>query len=311
VINLSENIKKKAKELGFDICGIAKYRVLTEREPILKDWCKAGMHDKMLYLERNTDIRINPGLLFSDAKSLIVTGLSYSAELQQKDPGAPLLSRYVYGEDYHKVIEKKLQGLLDFIKSQEQSTEGKIVVDSAPVMEKAWAMEAGLGWQGRHSILINKEKGSFFFIGILVLNIDLEYDAPYSEDHCGACTLCIDACPTSAINDNRTIDARKCIANLTIENRGPIPEAIIPKMGRRIYGCDRCQEVCPWNKHPGQNNSPEFELNRQVAEMTTADWLNLSQQQFSLLFGQSAMSRVKYQQLKRNISVVLNSVTSN
>jgi epoxyqueuosine reductase len=310
VQNLSEVIKEKAAELGFDLCGIVRSRSLDERLPVIKKWCESGMHDKMSYLERNIEKRINPEFIFPGARSLVVTGLSYYSEIKQKDPDAPILSRYVYGYDYHDVIEEKLSKLLLFIQSLDENAEGRAFVDSAPILEKAWAVEAGLGWQGRNSILINKDKGSFFFIGILVLNIDLEYDTPFTEDLCGTCTLCIDACPTSAINDNRTIDARKCIANLTIENRGTIPEAVIPKMGRRIYGCDRCQEVCPWNENLRQNNTPDFELSSRVSEMTADDWLNLSQQQFSLFFGQSAMSRVKYEQLKRNISLVLNSVSS-
>lgn len=177
-------------------------------------------------------------------------------------------------------------------------------------MEKAWAREAGLGWQGRHSVLINKKIGSFFFIGSLILNLELESDSPYSEEYCKECRICIDACPTGAINENRTIDARRCIANLTIENRGPIPQEIIHLMGRRIYGCDRCQEVCPWNKKAVPSTTTEFTLNEEVAEMSSDEWLNLTKEQFSRLFAGSAVERVKYEQFVRNIRDVMGATTT-
>ncbi len=231
--NLSVRIREKLDELGFDIRGIAKSRSLDEYGPYLEAWVEAGMHDKMGYLARDINNRLNPENLFPEAKSLIVTGLSYYSENKQKDPEAPVLSRYTYGIDYHEVISEKLEKLLSWIKSLVPGTEGRIVVDTASLLEKAWAREAGLGWQGRHSIMINKNIGSFFFIGILVVNIDLDYDAPFEKDYCGNCRICIDACPTGAINDNRTIDTRKCISNLTIENRGPIPEEIVPHLGKK------------------------------------------------------------------------------
>lgn len=305
--NLSADIKNKAHELGFDICGIARARSLEEYGPHLKEWVDAGMNDKMGYLARDIDKRIDPENLFPGAKSLVVTGLSYYSEIKQKDPGAPVLSRYTYGINYHDVISKKLEKLLTWINSEMPEVKGRIVVDSAPLTEKPWAREAGLGWQGRHSIMINREIGSFFFIGTLILNIELDYDAPFKKDHCGDCRICIDACPTGAINDNRTIDARKCIANLTIENRGPIPEDIIPHLGRRIYGCDKCQEVCPWNKKARQNKTPEFSINDEVACMSLKDWTNLSRERFSSLFDRTAIGRVKYEQLMRNIDAAVKS----
>ncbi len=305
--NLSAGIKKKILELGFDICGIAKSRSMDEYGPYLEKWVAAGMHDKMGYLSRDIGKRLNPVNLFPEAKSLIVTGLSYYSEIRQTDPKAPLLSRYTYGLDYHDVITAKLERLLDWIKESVPGAEGRIVVDTASLLEKAWAREAGLGWQGRHSIMINKEIGSFFFIGILVVNIDLDNDIPLEKDYCGDCRICIDECPTGAINDNHTIDARKCISNLTIENRGPIPEEIVPLLGRRVYGCDRCQEVCPWNKKASQNKTPEFEINEEVTEMSISDWKNLSRERFDRLFSSTSMRRIKYEKFMENIEAAIKS----
>lgn len=304
-LNLSEKIKGKAKELGFDICGIARSRVLDEYGAFFEEWINAGMHDRMGYLARNIPKRLNPYYLLPGAKSLVVTGLSYYSEPVQKEPDVPVLSRYTYGTDYHDVIIYKLNRLLDWIKEIVPETTGRPVVDSASILEKAWAREAGLGWQGRHSIIINKGTGSFFFIGILILNITLDYDDPFSGDHCGDCMLCIDACPTGAINDNRTIDARKCISNLTIENRGPLPEDILPLLGRRVYGCDRCQEVCPWNSKAKVNNNHEFDPDPEIAEMTREDWLEMSAERFTKLFGQSVLKRIGYEQFIKNVKLIL------
>lgn len=302
---VSRLIREKAGELGFDICGIAKVRTLEENGAILSKWCEAGMNDKMQYLERDFEKRINPELHLPGAKSIIVTGFSYNSPFGQTDPEAPILSRYTYGHDYHDIIREKLILLLDFIKTVSPECEGKVFVDSGTMMEKAWAVEAGLGWQGKHSILINREIGSFFFIGEIILNITLDYDMKTENDHCGTCTKCIDECPTNAINDNRTIDARKCIANLTIENRGPIPEEFIPKLGKRVYGCDRCQEVCPWNKDASPNNHRELRISDEVASMTRSDWQSLTPESFNRLFGNTSMSRVKYEHFINNVRLVL------
>lgn len=302
---LSRVIKEKALELGFDLCGITASKVLPENGKVLKQWCEAGMNDRMGYLGRNIEKRSNPGLLFPGARSLVVTGMSYYSENKQKKPGVPIISRYAYGTNYHEVITARLDKLLAFIKSLDRNTDGKSFVDSAPLLEKPWTQQAGLGWQGKHSVVINKKIGSFFFIGILVLNIDLIYDKPSGTDLCGTCKLCIDACPTGAVNDNRTIDARKCIAHMTIENRDPVPEEFAAKMGRRVYGCDRCQEVCPWNKIASPNNHPEFQIPDEVAEMSADDWKKLTKEQFDRLFKKSSMGRVKYKNLIQNIRLVM------
>lgn len=297
-------IKEKAHELGFDLCGIASSRALKEREEALKNWCSDGMNGGMSYLSKDIFKRINPEYLVPGAKSLIVTGLSYYTDKQQREPGVPILSRYAFGESYHSVIKRKLDKLLFFIRTIYPGTQGRPFVDSAPLLEKAWAVEAGLGWQGRHSIVINKKIGSFFFIGILILNIELDYDKPVTEDYCGNCRLCIDLCPTGAINENHTIDTRKCIANLTIENREPIPEYIIPKIGGRVFGCDRCQEVCPFNKNAKRHNTPEFDLPEEIEIMTKEDWINLSREHFKRLFKGSVLERRKYDPLMRNVTDV-------
>ena len=307
--NVSLLIKEQAHDLGFDLCGIASSRSLKEREDIIKKWCSDGMNGGMNYLSEDIEKRINPEYLVPGAKSLIVTGLGYYTDRQQREPGVPVISRYAYGENYHSVIERKLDKLLSFIKTIYPETKGRPFVDSAPLLEKAWAAEAGLGWQGRHSIVINKEIGSFFFIGILILNIELDYDKPVTEDYCGNCRLCIDLCPTGAINENHTIDARKCISNLTIENRGPIPREIIPSIGGRVYGCDRCQEVCPWNKNAKPHKTPEFDLPEEIEIMTKEEWINLSAEKFKRLFKGSAIERRKYEPFMRNITDVTKSLS--
>ena len=304
---LSASIKEKAADLGFDLCGIARVRTLTENGIVLQEWCEAGMNAEMSYLGRGIEKRINPGLLVPGARSLVVTGISYYSEIKQKNPLAPVLSRYAYGINYHDVIAGKLEKLLEFVKTHAPGCGGKIFSDSGPLLEKPWAGEAGLAWQGKHSVAINKKIGSFFFIGTLILNIDLEYDEPFKGEYCGDCRLCIDSCPTGAINPNRTIDARKCIANLTIENRGPMPEDIVLKLGGRVYGCDRCQEVCPWNKHVLPNSHPEFDINEKVAAMSREEWQSLTEEQYKNLFRDTALERVSYNDLMRNIAAAIKS----
>lgn len=302
---LSELIKQKAYELDFDLCGIAPSRPLKERENILREWCASGMNSEMNYLARNIEKRIDPGSLIQGAKSVIVTGLSYFTDNKQEEPDVPILSRYTFGRNYHDVLTEKLELVIEFIKTMMPATECRSFVDSGPLLEKAWAVEAGLGWQGRHSVVINDKLGSFFFIGIIILNLELDYDKPFMGSRCGSCRLCIDLCPTGAINEDGTVDARKCIANLTIENRGPIPENIIPKIGGRVYGCDKCQEVCPWNKKAKPNEIPDFELPAVVKHMTKEEWGNLTEKQFDILFKNSCVERRKYEPFMRNVAVVM------
>ena len=303
-IRLSSLIREKAAELGFDLCGIARARKLSECQEMLTNWCAEGMHDKMTYLLRDPEKRATPEILFPGAKSMIVTGLNYYTDNRQKQPDVPLLSIYAFGKDYHNLITERLEKLLSYIKAIMPDADGRAFCDDAPVFEKPWAVEAGLGWRGKNSVVINEDIGSFFFIGVLILNIDLDYDKPLERERCGSCRICIDSCPTSAINSNRTIDARRCIANLTIGNRGPIPEEIIPLMGRKLYSCDICQDVCPWNKNAKPHNTPEFAISDELANMTKEDWLNLDENKFKSLFTGTPVERVKFERFKRNIDAI-------
>lgn len=301
---LSVLIKEKAYNLGFDLCGITSSKILKEHEPILRNWCSAGMNGQMNYLCESVEKRINPGLLIRGSKSVIVTGLNYFTGKKQGGGGIPIISRYAYGVNYHDVIKGKQSQILDYINNIIPEAKGKAFVDSAPILEKAWAREAGLGWFGRHSILINNKIGSFFFLGVIILDIALDYDEPLREDHCGTCRLCIDSCPTGAINENRTINVRKCIAYLTIEDKCPIPQDLIRKMEGRVFGCDKCQDICPWNKNARPHQNPEFELSAELELMTEEGWLNLSREQFIRLFKSSVIRRRKYARFKRNIESV-------
>jgi epoxyqueuosine reductase len=302
--SLSVLIKKKAQSLGFDLCGIAPSKALKEHGPVIKNWCSGGMNGEMTYLGKNIEERINPGLLFPGAKSVIVTGLNYYTVKRQGGNGIPVISRYAYGVSYHDVIKDKLNIILDYIKSIDPEADGKSFVDSAPLLEKAWAKEAGLGWPGRHSIVINKKIGSFFFLGVIVVNVDMDYDEPYNDDYCGSCRLCVDDCPTGAINENRTIDVRKCIAYLTIESKNIIPEELASKMEGRIFGCDKCQDVCPWNRNAKSHEIPEFQISDDVECMASEEWYNLTRDQFNRLFNKSSIKRAKYERFIRNIRFV-------
>lgn len=301
---LTALIKEKAHELGFDLFGIAPVRKLEEHESVLRRWCSAGMNGEMTYLGSEFEKRSDPAILFPGARSVIVTGLNYYTSKKQGGNGVPVISMYAYGADYHNVIIKRLIKILDLIRSCEPSVVGKAFVDSAPLLEKAWAREAGLGWPGRHSVLINREIGSFFFIGVLLIDISLEYDKPFAGEYCGECRFCIDACPTKAINENRTIDARRCIAYLTIENRGPVPEDIAGKMDGRVFGCDKCQEVCPWNKFAKAHKTPEFNQSADLENMTREDWLSLTPDRFNELFRRSPIKRAKFEGLMNNMKLI-------
>lgn len=304
--NYSKLIKEYAFSVGFDLCGIAQCKPLREHVERLRRWKNAGMNAGMSFLENNIELRTDPRLLLKDAKSIIVAGISYYSPAKQGGDGVPYISRYVYGNDYHAIINEKLHLLLEYILSLQPSASGKTYVDTGPVLEKAWAREAGLGWIGRHSILINKEIGSFMFLGEIILNIELQYDTPCSENNCNECRLCIETCPTGAINNDKTIDARKCISWLTIENKDPIPEEFLGQMKERIIGCDICQDVCPWNKKLKALNKDEFAISPELIKMNRSDWLTLSLEKYLELFSQSSVGRIKYERLVRNIRSVLN-----
>lgn len=302
--NSSERIKEYALEMGFDLFGIARARVLEEYREILARWTNAGMNGDMTYLGENIEKRIDPRILFPGAKSVIVTGLNYYVPEKQGGNGVPVISRYAYGVNYHSVIKARLNKLLAFIKTLHPEASGKAFVDTAPILEKAWGKEAGLGWPGKHSVLINKEIGSFFFLGIIVVNLELDYYQPVSDDCCGSCTLCVDSCPTKAINGDRTIDATRCIAYLTLESKEQIPDDLLKSLEGRAFGCDKCQEVCPWNKSANHHKTPEFELPEEVAIMSANDWKNLTRKDFKRLFKESAIGRRSYCRFMDGIKAV-------
>jgi len=303
-IVLSRKIKDFAYSLGFDLIGIAPSRQLSEHKERIDKWLSAGMNADMGFLSRETEKRCNPAMLVEGAKSVIVAGINYYPAEQQGGNGIPVISKYAYGKDYHSVIGERLKKLLDFIITMEPAGQGKVCIDSVPILEKGWAREAGLGWIGKNSILINREKGSFIFLGELVLDIDLQYDKPFSDDLCGTCNRCMEACPTNAINNNKTIDARKCISWLTVENKNPIPEEFKAMMDNRIFGCDICQDVCPWNNNTTPHNIREFAISPELLKMSSEEWCSLSEEKYREFFSKSSVRRIKYERLMENIETL-------
>lgn len=297
-----ELIKRKAKDLGFFFCGVSKAEFLEEEAPRLEEWLKRSYNGKMSYMENHFDKRLDPRLLVDNAKSVVSLLLNYYTEDSQQDDQAPKISKYAYGEDYHGVIKDKLKELFQFIQDEIGEVNGRIFVDSAPVMDKAWAKRSGLGWVGKNSNLIHPKHGSFFFIAELIIDLDLEPDGPI-KDYCGTCTRCIDACPTDAIVDPYVVDGSKCISYLTIE----LKDAIIPnefkgKMDNWMFGCDVCQDVCPWNRFSTQHGENKFMPRQGLLEMNKSEWTELTQTVFSEMFKNSAVKRTKYEGLLRNIN---------
>ena len=298
-MDYSQLIKTEAKKLGFLSCGISKAEFLEDEAPRLERWLKDGKHGKMTYMENHFDKRLDPRLLVPDAKSIISLLLNYYSPLDQLD-GAPKISKYAYGKDYHHVIKDKLKQLFQIINNKIGEVSGRVFVDSAPVMEKSWAVRSGLGWQGKNTNLISKKAGSFFFIAELIVDLELEYDTPVT-DHCGTCTACIDACPTEALTPYH-IDASKCISYLTIELKDQIPTAFKNKMDDWAFGCDVCQDVCPWNRFSKQHNEPLFSPNSEVINYTQKNWEEITQETFNIIFKNSAIKRTGFKGFKRNIS---------
>ncbi len=292
-------IKAEAKRLGFMSCGISKAGFLEEEAPRLEAWLNKNMHGEMSYMENHFDKRLDPTLLVEGSKSVISLLLNYYPETRQNEDSYKI-SKYAYGQDYHFVIKDKLKALLQYITSEIGDVHGRAFVDSAPVLDKAWAAKSGLGWVGKHSNLLTQQAGSFYFIAELIVDLELEYDTPVT-DHCGSCTACIDACPTQAIVSPYVVDGSKCISYATIELKNEIPAHFSSKMDDWMFGCDICQDVCPWNRFSQSHKEPLFNPNPELLTMDRKAWEEITQEVFSEIFKKSAIKRTKYAGLKRNI----------
>jgi epoxyqueuosine reductase len=297
----SQFIKAEALKLGFMSCGISKSEFLEEEAPRLENWLKEGYNAEMNYMENHFDKRLDPCKLVDGAKSVISLALNYYTDQKQKDPFAPKISQYAFGDDYHTIIKDKLNQLMVVIQTEIGEVSGRSFVDSAPVLDKVWAKKAGLGWIGKHTNLINKKSGSFFFLAELIIDLELEYDIAPTIDHCGTCTKCIDACPTDAIVGPYVVDGSRCISYLTIELKNELPSEFKGKMDNWMFGCDVCQDVCPWNKFSVLNTEPLFNPHEDLLEFTRKDWLEITEDTFKKVFKNSAVKRTKFNGLKRNI----------
>ena len=295
---LSSLIKSKAIELSFSKVGISQVTELNLEKPLYNKWLSNGYNADMQYLANNFEKRFNPELLVEKSKSVISVALNYYPKQLQKE-GLPVISKYAYGRDYHKVMKGMLKELASYINTELSPINYRIFVDSAPVLDKKWAELSGLGWVGKHSLLINKDIGSFFFLGEIILDLDLEYDKPI-KNYCGTCTACIDACPTNAIVSEKVIDANKCISYQTIENKADIDIGLKGQFENRIFGCDICQDVCPWNSKPIPTTITDFNIKPERLNLSLTDWESLTEEQFDKLFNGTAVKRGGYKGLKRN-----------
>ncbi len=296
-------IKETAKSLGFDFCGIAKAEYLEEEAPRMEQWLNQNMHGKMGYMENHFDKRLDPTKLVSGAKSVVSLLYNYCPEQDLAKESNYKIAKYAYGKDYHFVIKDKLKDFMHAIHEYIGEVDGRVFVDSAPVLERVWAQRSGLGWVGKNSLLLNKDKGSFFFIAELIIDLELIYDSPVG-DYCGTCTKCIDACPTDAIPVPYVVDGSKCISYYTIELKDSIPQEAKGKMEDWVFGCDICQDVCPWNRFATPHKEPSFDPHPSLSDMTKREWTELTQEVFQEIFKKSALKRTKYSGLMRNIKFV-------
>jgi epoxyqueuosine reductase len=297
-------VKKTAITLGFDYCGIAKVQPLDEDAKRLEQWLNKGMHGTMQYMERFFDLRIDPEKLVPGAKSVISLLMNYFPQEKQND-FTPKISKYAYGKDYHEVIREKLKSFLHTITEKIGQVNGRGFVDSAPVLERSWAERSGLGWIGKNGNLITKNNGSFYFIATLITDLELQYDDPFVKDYCGTCTKCIDNCPTEAILPDKVVDGSKCISYFTIELKDQlIPGEMKGKFDNWMFGCDTCQDVCPWNRFSKPNKETDFRPIPEVLNFSTKEWEEISEEAFKKIFWDSALTRPKYQGIKRNLKFI-------
>ncbi|MEM6319651.1 MAG: tRNA epoxyqueuosine(34) reductase QueG [Bacteroidota bacterium] len=300
-------ISQEANRLGFEFIGFAKAKKLDKEAIELEKWLNQGKHGQMSYLANHFEKRIDPTKLVPGAKTVVTLAYNYFPETQQQDPKAPKLAKYAYGKDYHFVLKHKLKTLLQFIRTEIGEVDGRCFVDSAPVLERDWAKKTGVGWIGKNTLLIHPKRGSYFFLAELIIDLELVYDHPI-RDYCGRCTRCIDACPTEAISpEGYVLDGSKCISYFTIELKEAIPEAYRGQFDNWMFGCDICQDVCPWNRFATPHREPEFEPHPRLLKMTKHEWEEITEDVFRTIFKKSAVKRTKYAGLKRNIQFLMDS----
>ena len=296
-------LKSTAKALGFDFCGISKAGFLEEEAPRLEEWLNQNYQGEMAYLANHFDKRLDPTKLVDGARTVVSLAYNYfpKATLPAGDEDIKL-AKYAYGEDYHLVIRGKLNSFLEILREEIGEINGRAFVDSAPVMERQWAQKAGIGWIGKNSLLLNREIGSFFFLAELIIDLEVMPDSPIIKDYCGTCTKCIDACPTDAIVEAGVVDGSKCISYLTIELKEAIPAEFKGKMENWAFGCDICQDVCPWNRFSKPHQEPRFDPHPDLMSFSKADWEEITEDTFKRVFQKSAVNRTKFSGLKRNLN---------
>ncbi len=293
-----------ANQLGFDYCGIARAEFLSADARRLESWLSKGMHGTMSYMENHFDLRVDPCKLVPGAKSVITLLLNYFPSEKQKEK-APKISKYAFGKDYHEVIREKLKELLASARKEIGEINGRGFVDSAPVLERSWAERSGLGWIGKNGNLINNKTGSFFFIATLITDLELEYDDPFAKDYCGTCTRCIDACPTDAILPDKVVDGSKCVSYFTIELKEMIiAEEMKGKFENWVFGCDICQDICPWNRFSKPNTEPAFKPIPEILNLSNTEWEEMSEEVFKNIFNHSPLKRTKYNGMQRNLKFI-------
>jgi epoxyqueuosine reductase len=296
-----EAISAEAMRLGFMACGFSKARFLEEEAPRLEEWLSRNYQGEMAWMANHFDKRLDPRKLVPGAKTVISLLFNYYPSQEQVSPEAPKIAKYAYGEDYHYILKDKLHSLLSFIRENIGEVDGRAFVDSAPVMDRVWAKEAGLGWLGKNTLLLNKKSGSFFFIAELILDLELAPNPPTKFDHCGTCTRCIDACPTDALVDANLLDASKCISYLTIELKNEIQTEFKGQMENWAFGCDICQDVCPWNRFSKAHQEGRLNPHEELLDLKPEDWNEITEEVFRKVFKKSAVKRTKFSGLKRNL----------